>query len=129
MGGEYFGAGLGGAAAVSHHGAAGVVVRISDQISTSGWWRAIIPSQQNLTLRADAPELQVQEGNFHIIEGMLECPRRRGHRVPDFYQNHPSAVLPCTGPFAMKKYFVCGLLAGLVNNAKPHEYRTKPVVR
>jgi len=45
--------------------------RTSDQIATSGWWKAMFPSTQNLTLRADAPELQVQEGDLYIIEGAL----------------------------------------------------------
>lgn len=45
--------------------------RTSDQISTSGWWKAMFPSQQNLTLRSNAPELQVQEGDLYVIEGML----------------------------------------------------------
>jgi len=45
--------------------------RTSDQISTSGWWASMFPSQQNLTLRADAPELQVQEGDLYVIEGRL----------------------------------------------------------
>ncbi len=45
--------------------------RTSDQISTSGWWKAMFPSQQNLTLRSDAPELQVQEGDLYVIEGLL----------------------------------------------------------
>ena len=30
--------------------------RTADQISSSGWWRALFPSEQNLTLRAAAPE-------------------------------------------------------------------------
>ncbi len=45
--------------------------RTSDQIATSGWWKALFPSVQNLTLRADAPEMQVQEGNLYVIEGDL----------------------------------------------------------
>lgn len=45
--------------------------RTSDQISTSGWWKSMFPSQQNLTLRSDAPELQVQEGDLYVIEGWL----------------------------------------------------------
>ncbi len=45
--------------------------RTSDQIATSGWWKAMFPSQQNLTLRADAPEFQVQEGDIFVIEGDL----------------------------------------------------------
>ena len=45
--------------------------RTADQISTSGWWKAMFPSVQNLVLRADAPELQVQEGDLYVIEGEL----------------------------------------------------------
>jgi len=45
--------------------------RTSDQIATSGWWKAMFPSEQNLTLRADAPEMQVQEGDLYVIEGDL----------------------------------------------------------
>ena len=45
--------------------------RTSDQIATSGWWKAMFPSQQNLTLRTDAPELQVQEGDIYVITGSL----------------------------------------------------------
>ena len=35
--------------------------RTSDQIATSGWWRSLFPSEQNLTLRSAAPETQVQK--------------------------------------------------------------------
>lgn len=45
--------------------------RTTDQIATSGWWKALFPSVQNLTLRADAPELQVVEGDLYVIEGEL----------------------------------------------------------
>ena len=45
--------------------------RTADQISTSGWWKAMFPSQQNLTLRAKAPSEQVQEGALYVIEGNL----------------------------------------------------------
>ena len=45
--------------------------RTGDQIATSGWWKAAFPSVQNLTLRANAPEMQTQEGDLYVIEGML----------------------------------------------------------
>ena len=45
--------------------------RTADQISTSGWWKAMFPSEQNLTLRAKAPADQVQEGGLFVIEGNL----------------------------------------------------------
>ncbi|MGR3291849.1 MAG: carbohydrate ABC transporter permease [Paracoccaceae bacterium] len=45
--------------------------RTSDQIATSGWWKSMFPSVQNLILRADAPELQLQEGDLYVIEGEL----------------------------------------------------------
>ncbi|MEP0519562.1 MAG: carbohydrate ABC transporter permease [Hyphomicrobiales bacterium] len=45
--------------------------RTSDQIATSGWWKAGFPSEQNLTLRTAAPDAQVQEGDLFVIEGNL----------------------------------------------------------
>lgn len=45
--------------------------RTSDQIATSGWWKSMFPSVQNLTLRADAPEFQVLEDGLYVIEGEL----------------------------------------------------------
>ncbi|MFK8034410.1 MAG: carbohydrate ABC transporter permease [Hyphomicrobiales bacterium] len=45
--------------------------RTSDQIATSGWWKAGFPSEQNLTLRTAAPDLQVQEGDLFVVEGNL----------------------------------------------------------
>ncbi len=45
--------------------------RTADQISSSGWWRALFPSEQNLTIRAAAPDSQVQQGDLYVIEGNL----------------------------------------------------------
>lgn len=45
--------------------------RTADQISTSGWWNALFPTEQSLTIRAAAPDTQVQEGNVFVIEGNL----------------------------------------------------------
>ncbi len=45
--------------------------RTADQISSSGWWRALFPSEQNLTIRAAAPDTQVQQGDLYVIEGNL----------------------------------------------------------
>ncbi len=45
--------------------------RTADQISSSGWWRALFPSEQNLTIRAAAPDTQVQQGDLYLIEGNL----------------------------------------------------------
>ncbi|MFI2765907.1 carbohydrate ABC transporter permease [Ruegeria faecimaris] len=45
--------------------------RTADQIATSGWWRSLFPSEQNLTLRAAAPETQVLENGVYVIEGNL----------------------------------------------------------
>jgi len=45
--------------------------RTSDQIATSGWWKAAFPSEQNLVIRADGPEAQIQEGGLYVIEGDL----------------------------------------------------------
>ncbi|MEM1064284.1 MAG: carbohydrate ABC transporter permease [Pseudomonadota bacterium] len=45
--------------------------RTADQIASSGWWKALFPSEQNLTLRTAAPSEQVQEGDLYVIEGNL----------------------------------------------------------
>ncbi|WP_298935085.1 carbohydrate ABC transporter permease [uncultured Ruegeria sp.] len=45
--------------------------RTADQIATSGWWRSLFPSEQNLTLRSAAPETQVLENGVYVIEGQL----------------------------------------------------------
>lgn len=45
--------------------------RTADQIASSGWWKALFPTEQNLTLRAAPPEAQVQEGDLWVIEGNL----------------------------------------------------------
>ena len=45
--------------------------RTVEQISASGWWRALFPAEQNLTLRTAPPEMQVQEGGVFMIEGNL----------------------------------------------------------
>lgn len=45
--------------------------RTADQISTSGWWRALAPSEQNIKIRANGPDTQVQQGDLFVIEGQL----------------------------------------------------------
>ncbi len=45
--------------------------RTADQIATSGWWKALFPSVQNLTLRAAPPDAQVRQGDLWVIEGDL----------------------------------------------------------
>lgn len=45
--------------------------RTADQISTSGWWRAMFPSEQNHSLRTAPPSEQVQEGDHYVIAGNL----------------------------------------------------------
>ncbi|WP_282169572.1 carbohydrate ABC transporter permease [Ruegeria atlantica] len=45
--------------------------RTADQIATSGWWRSLFPSEQNLTLRSAAPDTQVLKNGLYVIEGNL----------------------------------------------------------
>jgi len=45
--------------------------RTADQIATGGWWKAMFPSEQNLTLRTLAPDTAVQEGTLYVISGNL----------------------------------------------------------
>lgn len=45
--------------------------RTSDQIATSGWWKASFPSVQNLTLRTAAPDTQTPANGSFVIQGNL----------------------------------------------------------
>ena len=45
--------------------------RTADQIASSGWWKAMFPSVQNLTLRAQAPDAQRAEAGLYVIDGNL----------------------------------------------------------
>ncbi len=45
--------------------------RTSDQIATSGWWKAMVDSEQNLTLRAASPADQQEIDGKFVIEGNL----------------------------------------------------------
>ena len=45
--------------------------RTADQISSSGWWNALFPTEQSLVLRTGSPEEQVQDGSLYVIEGNL----------------------------------------------------------
>ena len=45
--------------------------RTADQISSSGWWRSMFPSEQNFTLRTAPPTEQVRDGDLYVIEGNL----------------------------------------------------------
>ena len=45
--------------------------RTTDQISTGGWWKALFPAEQNLTIRTAAPDTQVNIDGMFVIEGTL----------------------------------------------------------
>ncbi len=45
--------------------------RTSDQIATSGWWKSLGASEQNLTLRTGGAADQVNRDNKFVIEGNL----------------------------------------------------------
>lgn len=45
--------------------------RTADQISASGWWKAMFSQEQNLVLRTAAPATQRQDGSLFLIEGNL----------------------------------------------------------
>jgi alpha-glucoside transport system permease protein len=55
--------------------------RTSDQIATSGWWKAMVASQSNLTLRADAADKQVEKDGLYVIEGNLFDADKAGEAV------------------------------------------------
>ncbi|ASP21536.1 maltose transporter permease [Antarctobacter heliothermus] len=45
--------------------------RTADQIASSGWWNAMFPTEQSLTLRTADPDAQVQQDGVYVIEGNL----------------------------------------------------------
>ena len=45
--------------------------RTGDQIATSGWWKSMGESEQNLTLRSAAPSEQIETDGKFVIEGNL----------------------------------------------------------
>ncbi|MEC3861144.1 carbohydrate ABC transporter permease [Mesobacterium sp. TK19101] len=45
--------------------------RTADQISSSGWWKSMFPTEQTLTLRSADPEAQTETGGVYVIEGNL----------------------------------------------------------
>jgi alpha-glucoside transport system permease protein len=45
--------------------------RTADQIATSGWWKALFPTEQSLTLRAADPDTQTLVDGVYVIEGNL----------------------------------------------------------
>ncbi len=45
--------------------------RTADQISASGWWKALIPSEQVVQLRTGGAEAAVKEGDLWVVEGNL----------------------------------------------------------
>ncbi|POF28515.1 carbohydrate ABC transporter permease [Roseibium marinum] len=45
--------------------------RTADQISSSGWWASMLPSERNETLRTANPDTQVQEDGLWVIRGNL----------------------------------------------------------
>ncbi len=45
--------------------------RTADQIATSGWWNALFPTEQSLTLRTADPDTQTLVDGVYVIEGNL----------------------------------------------------------
>ena len=45
--------------------------RTADQIASSGWWKALFPTEQSMTLRTAAPDAQARQGDVWVIEGNL----------------------------------------------------------
>lgn len=45
--------------------------RTADQIATTGWWKALFPTEQNMVMRTAPPAEQQRQGNLYVIEGNL----------------------------------------------------------
>ncbi len=53
-------------------------LRTADQIASSGWWKALFPTEQSERLRAASPDAQIRDGAFYVIEGDLFAPGAYG---------------------------------------------------
>ena len=45
--------------------------RTTDQISSSGWWKAMLPTEQTVQLRTGSASVAVQDGGVYVVEGNL----------------------------------------------------------
>lgn len=45
--------------------------RDREQIVTSGWWKAVFSSEQNIIARSTPPDTQFTDGDLHVIEGNI----------------------------------------------------------
>lgn len=45
--------------------------RTADQIASSGWWKSLVSSESNLTLRTDGASKQIEKDGVFVIEGNL----------------------------------------------------------
>jgi len=45
--------------------------RTTDQISSSGWWKAMFPTEQTIQLRTGGASAAVQDGGLYVVEGNL----------------------------------------------------------
>ncbi|WP_068114837.1 carbohydrate ABC transporter permease [Tropicimonas marinistellae] len=45
--------------------------RTADQIASSGWWRSMFATEQNLVVRTAPPSEQVQQDGLYVLEGDL----------------------------------------------------------
>ncbi len=52
--------------------------RTADQISSSGWWKALFPTEQNIVVRGASPSEQVQVDGMYVIEGSVFDSRSSG---------------------------------------------------
>ncbi|SDK77259.1 carbohydrate ABC transporter permease [Aliiruegeria lutimaris] len=52
--------------------------RTADQISSSGWWKALFPTEQNIVIRGASPSEQVQVDGMYVIEGSVFDSRASG---------------------------------------------------
>jgi alpha-glucoside transport system permease protein len=45
--------------------------RTADQISASGWWKSLFPTEQTIQLRTGGKDAAVQEGGLYVVTGNL----------------------------------------------------------
>ncbi|MEH7826974.1 carbohydrate ABC transporter permease [Gemmobacter denitrificans] len=68
--------------------------RDRDQITTSGWWRALFPAEQNLVYRAGGADTQRQDGALWVIDGNVFDGRGGEVKAFGITSKDPSAFAP-----------------------------------
>ncbi|SMX34768.1 carbohydrate ABC transporter permease [Actibacterium lipolyticum] len=68
--------------------------RDRDQITTSGWWKSLVSSEQNIIVRSQEPEKNVKDGDLYVLEGNIFDATSGEVRAFGVNSREPMAFLP-----------------------------------